>query len=258
MQYVFRPIFSIFVVLLVLGACGRDNPTLVEPTDSTEALSVKITSPEQGEQIGGNVLVLKVEAEGIIVAEPDGDASGEIGHFHAFIDREPVAPGETISDDPAVVHFAANTFSIPGLAIGKHKITVVLGDGTEARMGRVSDEVEIEITGPAIDATAPATAPMATGFTVQTTATGVELVDPARDPGQGATGHLDFIIDPEQEPTADGRPVPEDASHLHTTGGSAQVTGLEEGDHVIWVVLTDKDHVPVSPMVADKLVVSIR
>lgn len=257
MRNVFRPILPLIAVLL-LGACGRDNPTLDEPAGSPKPLSVEITSPEAGTQVSGNVLVLEVEAEGIIVAEPDGDASGETGHFHAFIDRDPVAPGETISDGPGVMHFAQNKASIPGLSVGKHKITVVLGDGTEARMGRASDVVEVEITGPSIDASGPETAPMATGFTVQTTATGVQIVDPAKDPGTGGTGHVDLIIDPEEDPTANGQPVPADANHIHTTGTSAQVTGLSEGDHTVWVVLTDKNHVPVSPMVADMLVVSIR
>ncbi|CAN5901902.1 hypothetical protein BH23ACT12_BH23ACT12_04170 [soil metagenome] len=258
MSTVFRPILPLLAVLSLLAACGRDNPTLEAPTGSPQALSVNITSPQNGAQVAGNVVVLTVESEGLEITDADGDISGEAGHYHVLIDRDPVAAGETISDDPEVIHFSEDTVAIPGLSAGKHKFTVVLGDASESRIGRGSAVIELEVTGPSIDATAPKTAPMAVGFTVETAVSSVQIVDPARDPGTGGTGHLDLVIDPRSDPFDTDKPLPADSSHIHSTGTSTEVTGLIKGEHTVWVVLSDKNHVPVKPPVADRVVVEIR
>lgn len=255
---VFRPILPLLAVLLLLVACGRDNPTLEIPTGSPQALSVNITSPENGAQVAGNVVVLTVESEGIEITDAEGDISGSTGQYHVFIDQDPVATGETISDGPDVIHFSEDTVAIPGLSVGMHKFTVVLGDGSDSRIGRGSSVIEVEVTGPSIQASAPATAPMAVGFTVETAVTGVEIVDPDDDPGTGGTGHLDLVIDPRSNPFDTDQPLPADSSHIHSTGTSTEITGLIEGEHTIWVVLTDRNHVPVQPPVADRVVVEIR
>jgi len=245
---------ALVLVVLLLGACVRDDPRLnsPSPTPSSE-ISVEIVAPEEGEQIGGNVVELEALADGIEITEPDGDISGTTGHFHVYIDRDPVAAGETISDRSDIVPFSADRVKIPGLGVGRHRFTLVLSDGAGTRLGRAADAVEVEVTGPSITSSAPEDAPMATGFTLSTTAEGVEIGS-----GEEGTRHLDLIINPAQDPEADGRPLPSDASHIHTTGTTHQVTGLRAGQHTIWVVLTDENHVPVSPLVADRVVVNIR
>ncbi|HYN99506.1 MAG TPA: DUF4399 domain-containing protein, partial [Actinomycetota bacterium] len=75
---------------------------------------------------------------------------------------------------------------------------------------------------------------------------------------QGGTGHLDLAIDPDEDPIGSSQPLPTDATHIHTTGTSTQVGGLGAGEHTVWVVLTDKNHVPVNPPVADRVIVTIR
>lgn len=257
MKYVFRTILPLFLGVLLLGGCLRDDPTLDEPSPQSTEISVDITSPAEGAQVRGNVVELDVEAEGIEITDDEGDTSGTTGHFHVFVDEDPVATGETLSVGPNEIHFTESPVKVPGLSVGKHRLAVVLSDGTEMRLGRASDVVEIEVTGPSIEATAPEDAPLATGFSVQTTVNGVQIVDPAKDSGQPGSGHLDLIVDANEDPEADGQPVPADASHIHTTGTTALVTGLPEGEHTVWVVLTDKNHVPVSPMVADKVTVNI-
>lgn len=248
-----KRILSPLVVVLLMTACVRDDPTLdsPSPTPSSE-LSVSIESPSAGDRVTGNVVTLEVAAEGLEITEPDGDISGETGHFHVFVDRDSVATGETISDDPGVLHFAANSVRVPGLGIGPHKLTVVLGDGSETRIGRTSDSVEIEVAGPSIDASAPESAPLATGFQLATSVSGVEA-------GDAETGnHLDLVIDPDSEPEAAGQPIPADANNVHTSATTHQVTGLPAGEHTIWVIVTDQNHVPLSPMVADRVLVTIR
>ena len=249
-----------FALLLaaILAGCVRDDPRLNSPSpDAPPELSVEIVSPAEGAQIDGNVVELRASAEGIEISQPDGDISGATGHFHVFIDQDPVASGETISEGPGIVHFSEPSVKIPGLATGRHRLTLVLGDGSETRIGRASDVVEVEVRGPAIDATAPEDAPLATGFTVITAVTGVQIGG-SEGAAPGGARHLDLIIDPDEDPEANGQPMPADPSHVHTTGTTHQVTGLPAGEHTVWVVLTDENHVPVSPLVADKVVVTIR
>lgn len=258
MKTALRTTLHLFAVALLLGGCLRDDPTLDEPGPQSTEIAVEITSPAEGAQVRGNVVELDVEVEGVEITDEEGDTSGATGHYHVFVDEDPVATGETLPDGPNEIHFSETPVKIPGLAVGRHRLTVVLSDGSHVRLGRASDVVEIEVMGPSIDATAPEDAPLATGFTIETTVTGVQIVDPARSSGQAGTGHLDLIIDPEGEPEANGQPIPADATHLHTTGTTASVTGLLEGDHTVWVVLTDQNHVPVAPLVADKVVVTIQ
>lgn len=253
MKTAFRFIVSFSVVLLI-GACMRDDPRLNPPSPTPESeISVQITSPADGATIGGNVVAMEVSAEGLAITEPDGDVSGTTGHFHVFVDRDPVATGEQISDDPAIVHFQGDSVVIPGLSVGTHRLTVVLGDGSDIRIGRTSDVVEVEVTGPSINAIAPENAPLATGFELRTEVTGAQIAE-GEDAAQGGT-HLDLVVDPEEDPTANGQPLP---SHIHTSGTTHQVAGLGAGEHTIWVVLTDQNHVPVSPLVADRFAVNIR
>lgn len=254
---VVRSIGPLLALLLILGACMRDEPAL-DALGPTEAAGVRITSPAEGAQIEGNVIELAAEARGVEIGEPDDESPGSTAQFYVFINRDPVASGETISDEPGIVRFTQSPVRIPGLGVGQHKLTVVLGDGSEMRMGRVSDTVEVEVRGPSIDATAPEAAPMATGFTITTQVQGVRIVAPEEDAGLPGTGHLDLIVNPDRDPEPGGQPLPGDAGYIHTSGTTHEVTGLPAGEHTIWVVLTDKDHVPVSPMVADKVVVTIR
>ncbi|HEX2179390.1 MAG TPA: DUF4399 domain-containing protein [Actinomycetota bacterium] len=258
MKNVLRTILPLLAVVLLLAGCLRDDPTLDEPSAQSTEIVVEITSPAEGAQVQGNVVELDVEVEGVEITDEEGDTSGATGHYHVFVDEDPVATGETLSEGPNEIHFSETPVKIPGLAVGRHRLTVVLSDGSHVRLGRASDVVEVEVMGPSIDATAPEDAPLATGFTIETTVSGVQIVDPARSSGQPGTGHLDLIIDPDEEPEANGQPIPADARHLHTTGTTAEVTGLPEGDHTVWVVLTDQNHVPVSPLVADRVDVTIQ
>ena len=241
----------------LLAGCVRGDAPLDSPSPPAE-ISVEIISPAAGAQIGGNVVELRASAKGIDISQSDGDVSGKTGHFHVFIDQDPVATGETISEAPGIVHFSDPSVKIPGLGVGRHRLSLVLGDGSETRIGRVSDEVEVDVRGPAIDSTAPEDAPVATGFSLTTAVTGVQVAGPEPGGVPGDARHLDLIIDPDDDPEADGQALPADASHVHTTGTTHQVTGLPAGEHTVWVVLTDANHVPVSPLVADKVVVTLR
>jgi hypothetical protein len=245
-------------LLILGGACIRDDPT-IEGTPKVGVAAVRISSPQQGARVRGNVVNLDVEAQGIAIKPADGDTSGRSGHFHVFVDKPAVAVGETIPMERGVIHSATEPIPVTGLSVGRHKLTVVLGDGAHTRITDELAEVEVDVAGPSVISTAPAQAAAATGFNIETQVEGVQLAPAAADSGTpGTTGHLHVIIDPSSPPTADGQPIPNDPTHIHTAEKSHKVTGLAPGQHTIWVVLGDKAHVPFNPLVADRVVVTVK
>jgi hypothetical protein len=245
------------VCILAGGACIRDNPTLEGRPRA--APSVRITSPQTGSQLKGNVVSLDVEASGIEIKPADGDTSRKTGHFHLFIDKPAVAVGEAVPQEPDVIHSATEPIAVTGLSVGLHKLTVVLGDGVHTRITDALDEIEVDVAGPSVKSNAPTEAQAATGFTIETQVQGVQLMPAAADTGPpGSTGHLHVIIDPSSPPTADGQPIPNDPTHIHTAEKSLKVDGLAPGQHTIWVVLGDKSHVPFNPLVADRVMVTVK
>ncbi len=87
---------------MVTGGCGGDDADTASPTTTKPAgPSLKITSPANGEHIKGNVVSLALESTGITIVKADGDASGKSGHFHVFIDADPVPAGQQFKRHPA-------------------------------------------------------------------------------------------------------------------------------------------------------------
>ncbi|MGQ0680689.1 MAG: DUF4399 domain-containing protein [Actinomycetota bacterium] len=124
-------------------AADSDGATTAEPP-AAAGPTLSITSPSDGESVGPD-FALEVAVDGIVIVAADGDTSGNTGHLHVFIDREPVAAGEVIPKEDTIIHSAANPIPLTGLSPGTHKITVVLGDGTHARIGDVQDSIEVEV-----------------------------------------------------------------------------------------------------------------
>ena len=234
----------VFMTLMV--ACGGEDPNATRSPEPVEQ-SVTITSPVPGAQIGGNIVNLAIET-----AAPHEN-------FHVYVDQTAVAPGEPIGEGPDIVDFDGKAVLLPGLGVGRHQLMVVLGDGRGSRAGSVSGRVEFDVLGPSVRATAPAEASTATGFKVEAAVEGVEILAPDRDRGGPArTGHLHYLIDPPAPPTANGQPIPDDARNIHSAESSYTVTGLPPGEHTVWVVVGDRNHVPLNPLVADKVTVTLR
>lgn len=253
-----KVILMLAAVALATGACGgNDDPaTSAKPstTEVPEGPSVTITSPADGTSIKGNIVALDLEVAGIDIVKADGDTTGESGHFHVFIDKEPVAEGQAIEKGPGIVHSAENPLRITGLTTGKHILTVVLGDGAHQRIGTAQDKVEVTIEGPSVDATAPATITSGQPLSIDVAVQGVQLIKADGDTA-GKSGHLHAFIDKEPTP---GQPIPTgDPTIIHSATSPIIVTGLTAGEHTIWIVLGDGAHVPFSPLVADKITVTV-
>lgn len=233
------------VVAAVLAACGDDDEA--EP-------GVSIATPANNTTVKGNVVTLDLEATDIEIVKADGDTSGESGHFHVFIDKDPVAEGETIDVAAGIVHSTEDPLKITGLTIGKHTLTVVLGNGVHQRIGTAEDSVDITVEGPSLDATAPATLAAGQPLSIEVAVQGVQLVKADGDTS-GRTGHLHALVD--KEPVAGQTITVGDPLIVHSATSPISITGLTAGTHTIWVVLGNGNHVAFDPLVGDKLTVTV-
>ncbi len=243
------------LALLAAGCGGDDSGNAADTTTTTGRAtgvrepSLTILSPEDGARIGGNVVPLELDVDGVTIVKPDGDTSGRTGHYHVFIDKEPVAAGVTIPREPGIVHSADDPVRLTGLSPGRHRLTVVLGDGAHTRVGETEAEVTVTTEGPSIDSSAPSTASAGSPVRVETKAEGVQIVK--------GGNHLHLFVD--KDPTPPGVPVPlGDPAIIHTPELSTEIPDLTPGEHVIWVVVGDAAHVPLDPPVMDRVTVTVQ
>lgn len=252
----------ICICILSLSACTRErgeSPT-IEGAGQVSP-KIEIESPDQGALIRGNVVQLKIAVEGISIVKADGDTSGKSGHFHVFIDRDPTPVGEVIPKEAGVVHSAENPVVLTGLTTGEHRLVAVFGDGAHERIGNSRSEVRLKIEGPTVDATAAAEIASGSELTIEVAVEGVQVIAAASDQGSpGTTGHLHAIVDPATAPSADSQPIPKDDRNIHFAETSMKIPAalLTPGEHTIWIVLADKNHVPLNPLVADKITVTVK
>jgi len=246
----------LIALLSIAGAACTDADNAGEEGDGDTAVSLSIG--DTPDSVEGNVVSLPVDIEGIEIVPPDGDDSGDSGHFHVFIDREPVEVGEVVAREAGIVHSAENPIKLYGLSPGSHEFTVVLGDGTHTRIEEdVEDSVTVDVEGPSVDATAPATIGSGDDLTVSLDAEGVEIIAADGDTS-GDSGHFHVLVDPEDPPEAGGTiPAAEEGTIYHTTNPELTIEGLDDGDHVIWVVLGDGTHEAFDPAVMDRLMVTV-
>jgi uncharacterized protein (DUF736 family) len=247
-------LFAAVAALALLGAaCAGDDATPTVATSRTTqpaGPSVSITSPKDGAHIAGNVVSLALQAKDIAIVKADGDTSGTTGHFHVFVDKVPVAAGAAIDKAPGIIHSIDDPLLVPGLSVGKHTLTVVLGNGNHQRIGNSSDSVTVTVDGPSLDATAPAAIKSGQPLSIDVAVVGVTLVKADGDTS-GKTGHLHAFVD--VPPVAPGAAIPTDnAAIIHSV-----IQGLAPGEHTIWVVLGDGTHTAFKDSVRDKVTVVV-
>jgi hypothetical protein len=237
-------------VLVACAACaGEDGGG--GGTTAERSLAVR----DVESSVGGNTVLLPVDVEGVDIVAADGDTSGDSGHFHVFVDREPADVGETIPRERGVVHSPDNPVWVVGLEPGSHELTVVVGDGTHHRIhGDLEDSVTVDVEGPSVWASAAVEGP---DVTVDLESQGVDIA--AADGSTSKdSGHYHLIVDPQYPPKA-GEQIAgaEEGKVYHSASDEVTIEGLPRGDHVIWVVLGDGTHEAFDPPVMDKLTVTI-
>lgn len=246
------------VLVLAATACKKAPET----EKKEPGVSLKISSPARGTAVKGNVIDLALEVSGInIVAAKDDPGTSGTGHFHVFIDKDPVKEAETIpSGQPDIVHSAANPIKLTGLSVGDHRLVVVLGDKTHVRIGDTKAETTVNVQGPSVDASGPATAKAGEAIKVSVVVQGVNIVAARDDKSNkdGTAGHLHVFVN--KDPTAAGTPIPSgDPAIIHTTSTSIDIPAdlLKAGENTLWVVLGYADHTPFDPPVLDKVIVTV-
>jgi len=188
------------------------------------------------------------------IVKADGNTSGRTGHYHVFVDRDLVAPGATIPREAGIVHTTDDPVVLTGLGMGTHRIAVVYGDGNHARIGTTQAEITVNVEGPSLDATAPATSAAGRPVVIDVKVQGLTLVKADGDTS-GRTGHLHLFVDREATPA--GQAIPVEAGIIHSAETKIEVANLAAGEHTLWVVAGDGAHKPLDPKVMDKLTVTV-
>lgn len=236
-------------LLLVLSGAACGGSETAKPAATPSGPSIEVADPPAN--VAGNVVTLPVTVRGIGVVKADGDTSGKTGHFHVFIDREPVAVGASIPKDKGIVHSADNPIKLYGLTTGPHTATVVMGDGAHTRiLGDVAEQMTFTVDGPSVQASAPATIKAGDPLTLTVAVQGVQIVA-ANGDTSGRTAHMHLFVD--RTPTPAGQAIPKEAGIIHTTETTVNVPGLAAGEHTVWVVLGDGVHTPLAPEVVAKV-----
>lgn len=133
---------TVLKALCVIAAIVLIAPGCTDKQDGPR-VTVTINSPDDGEAITARVVNVFLESSGIEIVPADDNESTDRGHYHIFVDREPVDVGELIPTGPGVIHTADSGAVITGLSDGEHTIWAVLGDGKHQRITRAMDSVTI-------------------------------------------------------------------------------------------------------------------
>ena len=249
-------LLGLAMALVVTGAaCASSDDTGGEATDAPDDATPSLSIGDVPDSVEGNVVTLPVDVEGIEIVKADGDTSGDTGHFHVFVDSDPVEVGETIPKERGIVHSADNPIKVWGLEPGEHEFTVVVGNGAHERiLEDLEDSVSVDVKGPSVQGTATVDG---SDVDVALKAEGVEIVK-ADGESSTETGHFHVLVDPASPPEA-GKVIPEanDTTIFHTAEDSVTIPDLKKGEHIIWVVLGDGTHKAFDPPVMDKLTVTV-
>ncbi|HVE92331.1 MAG TPA: DUF4399 domain-containing protein [Actinomycetota bacterium] len=250
-----RLVIALAVCALVFSsACAQDEQgdSTASPASTAAAGGVSLEVADPPTKLKGNVVQAQVTVKGVQIVKADGDTSGKTGHLHAFIDREPVEVGQTIPVEKGIVHSAENPLTLYGLSEGSHEVTVVLGDGTHKRIHEgVEETFNFDVEGPTVKATVE-------GTTVKLASDGVDIKAPDGD-ASGKTGHYILLIDPAAAPKPGvAIPTTDKSKFIHTTESSVPLTGLTPGDHIVYAVVANGAHAPLTPLVADRVTVTVK
>lgn len=246
-------------LFLAGGACGGGDdgdgtavivpPTTAEsspPTSSGPPNVIAIVSPATGDVIQGNVVRLDVTSSGITIVPADGGTGGRRGHYHVFIDRDPVDTGVVIPVAADIIHTADDPIVITGLSVGPHRLSVIFGDGTHRRIGGNEASTSFTVAGPAIDASVPPNVPAGQPVVLTVTSDGLAL------PGEA----LLYVLVDRDAPAA-GQPLPEEPGVIQSAETTIGVPDLAPGTHTLWVVAGGSDRVPRDPPVMDKVTFTV-
>lgn len=109
---------------------------------------MSIASPEDGATVESPFGV-SMAADGFTI-EPAGEVREGAGHLHLMVDTDCLAPGETIPEDEAHLHFGdGSTQTELDLPAGEHTLCLQAGDGVHTSLD-LTDQITITVAEPGV------------------------------------------------------------------------------------------------------------
>lgn len=135
-RYLAAPVFVLVLLVASAMPAVAADPTLT------------ITSPGDGSTVSGSSVTVNWESTDVTIKPPAEAQAMEEGHYHAFLDVDPVtAAGQPIPTGPGIVHTANTSATFDDVAPGEHTVTVVLGySDHSAWQPVVSDTMTFTVT----------------------------------------------------------------------------------------------------------------
>jgi hypothetical protein len=114
---------------VVLGDGAHHRLGTAQASVSVTVLGPAVQASAPATVPAGQPVTITATVSGVTLVPADGDTSGQTGHLHFFVDRDPTPAGQPIPKEAGIIHTAETSASIPGLAAGAHTVWVVVGDG---------------------------------------------------------------------------------------------------------------------------------
>ena len=125
------------------------SPSASASASATASPTLRLSTAPTATVVSGDTATIALDVSGIKIVAPDSDTSGKTGHFHVFIDKDPVPAGTLIPHAPGIVHTAATTTAIPAtlLKTGNNTIWVELGYADHTPFNpEIVDKVVVAVT----------------------------------------------------------------------------------------------------------------
>jgi uncharacterized protein DUF4399 len=114
---------------VVLALCAATLLPSAAPAQAAKKVTVKITSPRNGDTVTVPVLI-KLRATGVRIVPATVEQAGT-GHHHLFVDHDLTWISDTIPrGSPGILHLGRGQteFVLDSLAPGRHRVIAVIAD----------------------------------------------------------------------------------------------------------------------------------
>jgi hypothetical protein len=234
------------VAALSLSGTACNSGKSTHATKSTShGLTVTIRSPADGTKIRGNVVLVEADVKALTSATTATNGGTGAPRLHLFVDKPPPAAGQAIGSPKWIVHFRGSKVRVPGLTVGKHKLSIVAGDSQSRRLGDVEVSVTVEVLGPALTVSAPRQTPAAEKAAIRVDLQGLTL----------STQETQLAVFVDRQPTGPTQALP--SGVLRTTDTAIPLT-LPVGSHTIWVAAVNAKGFVSRPLVADRIGIVVK
>lgn len=128
------------LALLALGtACGGEKPQAdsqpsaasAAPQSMASGPSVTILQPEDGADVAGPSVTVRLAAQGVRIV-PAGDTTPGTGHHHLYLDADLTDPTQPVPSVPGkIIHMGTGVseYTFDSVAPGPHRLIAVIANG---------------------------------------------------------------------------------------------------------------------------------